>query len=416
MLSPRRGSAALDVGRKAFQHGTHRLVAPAETVARLRPLLPALGITRLANVTGLDAIGIPVAVACRPNSRSVAVSNGKGVDLAAAEASALMESVEGYHAERISLPLRLGRYAELCATERLVDPSTLPRPTTSRYHPDLPLFWLEGHDLLHDAPTLVPYDVVHTDFTLPLVQGDCFTLTANGLASGNHWLEAISHGICEVVERDALTLWEVSDEAAQRAARLDLATVDDPVCSAVLAKYERARVEVAVFEITSDMGIPAFLCTIAEREYDPLRPLYGSEGSGCHPVREIALLRALTEAAQSRLAIIAGSRDDIGADDYAYLCSPTAERRFRARLAAGPAARDFRAIPTAPADTFAADVAWELERLRAVGVDQVVVVDLTRPEFELPVVRVVIPGLEGLHAAPDYRLGPRASARLAGRA
>jgi ribosomal protein S12 methylthiotransferase accessory factor len=413
MLSPRRGPADLDVGRKAFQHGTHRLVAPAETVARLWPLLPVLGITRLANVTGLDAIGIPVAVACRPNSRSVAVSNGKGVDLAAAEASALMESVEGYHAERITLPLKLGRYAELAATACLVDPSALPRPTTSRYHPDLPLLWLEGHDLLHDEPTFVPYDVVHTDFTLPLIQGDCFTLTANGLASGNHRLEAISHGICEVVERDALTLWEASGEAAQQATRLDLATVDDPTCRAVLAKYERALVDVAAFEITSDTGLPAFLCTIAEREYDPLRPLYGSEGSGCHPVREIALLRALTEAAQSRLAIIAGSRDDIFADDYAYLFSPEAERRFRTRIAGGTATRDFRAVPTAPADTFAADVAWELERLRAVGVEQVVVVDLTRPELELPVVRVVIPGLEGLHAAPNYRLGPRASARLA---
>jgi len=57
-----------------------------------------MGITRLGNITGLDRIGIPVAVAVRPNSRSVSVSQGKGLELAQAMASALMEACEGFHA------------------------------------------------------------------------------------------------------------------------------------------------------------------------------------------------------------------------------------------------------------------------------------------------------------------------------
>ena len=65
-----------------------------------------MGITRVAVLTGLDVIGIPVAAAVRPNSRSVAVHQGKGVTLDAAKASAVMEAVECFHAENIALPLR----------------------------------------------------------------------------------------------------------------------------------------------------------------------------------------------------------------------------------------------------------------------------------------------------------------------
>ena len=60
-----------------------------------------------------------------------------------------------------------------------------------------------------------------------------------------------------------------------------------------------------------------------------------------------------------------------------------------------------------------ADLAWELERLRAAGIEQVVVVDLTRPELRIPVVKVVIPGLEGLITG-GYVPGLRARARMKG--
>src|SRR5215470_14520466 len=86
---------------KTFRRGTHRAEAPESTLARVRPHMAAMGITRLGNITGLDRIGIPVAVAVRPNSRSVSVSQGKGLELPQAYASALMEACEGFHAEEI---------------------------------------------------------------------------------------------------------------------------------------------------------------------------------------------------------------------------------------------------------------------------------------------------------------------------
>src|SRR5437667_5611836 len=109
---------ALNSRTEHFHSGTHRTIAPEETLRKIRPLLPAMGITRIANITGLDCIGIPVVMVCRPNSRSLAVSQGKGLDVAAARASGVMESIESYHAERIHRPLKLTSYEELRSTHR----------------------------------------------------------------------------------------------------------------------------------------------------------------------------------------------------------------------------------------------------------------------------------------------------------
>ncbi len=95
-------------------------------LARIQPFFAQMGITRLANVTGLDTIGIPVVMACRPNSRSLAVTQGKGLDLEAAKVSAAMESIECHHAERILLPLKFASYRELVARHVVVAIEQLP--------------------------------------------------------------------------------------------------------------------------------------------------------------------------------------------------------------------------------------------------------------------------------------------------
>src|SRR3954470_9324245 len=112
---------------KGFRHGTHRLVAPEQTLQRIQPLLRSVGITRVANITGLDVIGIPVVAVMRPNSRSIAVAQGKGLDLTAAKVSGLMEAIENFHAERIRAPLALASWDEMCERGAMLDVSSLPR-------------------------------------------------------------------------------------------------------------------------------------------------------------------------------------------------------------------------------------------------------------------------------------------------
>jgi ribosomal protein S12 methylthiotransferase accessory factor len=174
-----------------------------------------------------------------------------------------------------------------------------------------------------------------------------------------------------------------------------------------LQKYEDAGIAVAAWETTSDIGISSFLCMIVDRADHCLHPLYGITGMGCHPARGVALLRALTEAAQGRLTAIAGSRDDLFRSYYEMLLDPDRRSDDHTLILTGSSPHSFTGS-TWETEIFDEDVAWELDRLRAAGIERVAVVDLTKPEFQLPVVRVIIPGLESTNIHGPYRYGNRA--------
>jgi YcaO-like protein with predicted kinase domain len=398
-----------DRAPKAYRLGTHRTVPPHETLARLRPFLPEMGITRIANITGLDLIGIPVVMVCRPNSRSIAVAQGKGLELTAAKVSGVMEAVETFHAERVTLPLRLASYAQLCRSEPVAEVRRLPLSVHGRFSEELPILWIAGRDLASGGTGWLPYECVHTDYTLPLPQGSqCFAANTNGLASGNHALEAISHGLGEVIERDAVTLWKRRGEAPRRSTVVDLDTVDDPGCRALLDRLAAAGIDVMAWDATSDVGVATFYCLLVGRQTEFADPEFGS---GCHPSRAIALSRALTEAAQARTTYIAGSRDDFLPDLYA---AATRERRLRdcrALLAARRPARAFQDVPSFESDDIAADVNRMLRALADAGMPQALAVDLSIVRYGVSVVRVVVPGLEGPDKGPgsDYVPGARAN-------
>jgi YcaO-like protein with predicted kinase domain len=159
--------------------------------------------------------------------------------------------------------------------------------------------------------------------------------------------------------------------------------------------------------MTTDIGIPAFRCLIAEGDQHPARMRRGSAGMGCHPDRGIALLRALTEAAQVRLAVISATRDEPEHLDRHEDVDPEVLREQQAELAA-EATRDFNSVPAFVSDSIDQDVTWELDALRSVGISEVVAVDLTREEFGIAVVRVIVPGLEGPTGIVSCLLGSRA--------
>ena len=405
---------AFDAVPKNFRSGTHRLRAPEDTLAHASMIARALGITRIANVTGLDCIGVPVAMAYRPNSRSLAVSPGKGLDLVSAKTSAIMESIEGWHAERILSPLVLASINELRFERSLIDVAKLPRRVGGELNENVRMLWIEGEDALGGGSLWMPFELVHMNFSLPLPSSSGALLSSsNGLASGNHVLEAASHGICEIVERDASTLWRALDVAARQDRKIDLFTVDDAGCRWVIERFEAARCIFAAWEITSDIGIPAYRCALLDPTPTTGRSYLPGIGMGCHPSREVALLRALTEAAQTRLTLISGARDDMNVEHYTRASDPVAIERLL-RDIAGAGTRDFTTCPTFVGETVNADVAWELERLRDANVQQVAVVDLTKPQLRIPVVRVVIPGLEGIPDATGYVPGRRYHAAVAG--
>jgi YcaO-like protein with predicted kinase domain len=399
-----------DPAPKRFHVGTHRLTDPSQTLQRVTPFMSAMGITRVGNITGLDRIGIPVAIAVRPNSRSLAVAQGKGTSLDAAKASALMEAIETYHAENIVHSLRYGTYADLRQVCNLVEIDALPAAPSTRFHSHLQMLWLDGYDLIRREPVVVPYELASLNFTLPMPPGSgCFVANSNGLASGNHILEAVSHAISELVERDALALFELRDPEQCDERRLRIQTIDDEACCFMLERFRAAGISVGLWDMTSGIGMAAFLCIISDPGNAKTHAEYRASGTGCHSSRSIALLRAMTEAAQLRLAYISGSRDDLFRVVQARFRHPNGPVRPSSQLQLGDGARNFRSVTDVKIETFQAEVAWQLERLRNVGISRAIAVDLTRSEFQIPVVKIIIPGLEGYPYGPNYVPGLRAN-------
>jgi ribosomal protein S12 methylthiotransferase accessory factor len=321
-----------------------------------------------------------------------------------------MEAIEGFHAEEVGV-VRRASYRKLCrAACAVVDPLAL-CSTGRPFDPNATIAWVEGFDWLQQEPCWVPAELVHTDYTRPL--DGYFLAGSNGLASGNHPAEAIGAGICELVERDAVALWSASGIRERAMRHLDTASVDDPDCCALISKYAEAGIAVRLWDVTTNLGLAVFICDIRDLSGGDPRQLRRFHGAGCHPDRTIALARALTEAAQARLTYIAGVRDDLLPGEYEE--PPTAELvdALLDALCAESKPHSFRDVPSFAADDLREDLRWELERVRAAGTHRVVAVDLTRPDFGVPVVRVAIPGLEGDIRHPHYTPGLRARSAAA---
>ena len=410
---------------KQYLTGTHRSQPPSETLRRIRPMAAEIGITRLANVTGLDWVGVPVYNAIRPNSRSLSVSQGKGATPDAAKVSALMESIEYWHAEHISLPLRHEAYQQLVRETDVVDIHQLPlrggldsigegpreTPARATLRPELPTFWVQGLELLSDRPMWLPFEMVRLNKVGLDYAQNTFRVDSNGLASGNSTAEAAVHALCELIERDALTLWwqRVRQPADVEANKLDLETVDDAVCQDLLARFDTAGIQVAAWDVTSDTGIPTYQCCVVERqERAGWRSFGASWGYGAHPATEIALARALTEAAQSRVTMIAGSRDDNFPTQYAAQFDPDKLASVRRVFFANPGRTDFQTRTGMSTPTSDGDLMALLTALRTADLDCVILVELTQPDIGIPTVKAVVPGLEYFSLFIGYAPGSRA--------
>jgi ribosomal protein S12 methylthiotransferase accessory factor len=174
----------------------------------------------------------------------------------------------------------------------------------------------------------------------------------------------------------------------------------------VLERFRDAGAVIGVHDMTSDVGVPCFGCLVVDQT-NWIRPLGISGGYGCHPAREIALLRALTEAAQDRLTAIAGARDDQRYADYAARRDTEDAAALIASFLNHDRGLDFRARPSVATATFDGDLAVLVDALRRVGCDSVIVVDLSQEAYGIPVTKVVVPGLEGILGDKPLILGER---------
>lgn len=374
-----------------LRDGTHRASSLDATWRRFSPAMAAAGITRIAELTGLDSLGVPVFAAIRPLGRSLSTQQGKGATPAAARVSALMESLETWTAEHLALPVVRGSYRSLVAARGrsgVIDVRRLPRPR-GRLALDARWRWVEGADLVSGAPVLVPEQAVSLDmtFTRPPV----FDMSSNGLASGNVLVEAIAHGLAEVIERDAEAAWRRRGDDR----RIVLDSIEDAQVGAMIAQITATGARVVLWDLGSDTGVPVIGCAIMEDPREPAwRTLGFYQGFGAHLVPEIAVLRALTEAAQTRLTYIAGGRDDFFPADYARATAPALLADIWAQLSQpGDEPVVFGDLPQPPPlRSLGHELELLVERVTAQGRTQIVVVDLTHAQLAVPVVKVLVPG------------------------
>lgn len=399
---------------KNFKAGTHRACCPSETFEKYKHFMPMMGITRLANITGLDRIGLPVVVSIRPNSRAIATSQGKGDTLIAAKTSALMESMETWHAERHDVPLKVASYNALKREGKVIDVYALPQKLASNFDPRRPMEWCKGVDVTTGESIWVPYETVSINFVYQADKAFTFCNGSNGLASGNRYSEAVLHALFEVIERDAWTLWNLLPAEQQKHYQIDLAQVKSKSenLKTTLELVESKGILVAAWDITSDVGIPTYYCVILE---DPDRatwvPIVSSAGCGTHLDPVVALSRALNEAIQSRATVISGSRDDQFPSDYSVAIDKQDHINAKRVLFDAPSTYPFPVHEPAISDHFEGDIKTTLEQLKAVNIEQLIVVDLAREEVGLPVVKVIVPGLEGLPDS-DNKPGLRAKQKI----
>ena len=383
---------------------THRAISPQETIKNVKDKLKAAGVTRITEITHLDRIGIPVYSAIRPSAAEGAVSiyAGKGATKDQAKASAMMEAFERYSAEpqesQIENNLICGLYGEVGTC---IDPETLVLPKLPFDSRGSELNWIKAANIRDDKEYLIPADAVFHPCNFEN-GANLFKSNTNGLASGNKIEEAIFHGMTEVIERDAWSLFEVK---RGKAPEINLQNIENPLIKEIVDKFKEAGIEIKVIDLTSDVEVP----TIAAVSDDTVLkdPALLTLGVGTHLDPEIAVLRALTEVAQSRATQIHGTREDTTRAVFMRKAGYERMKRINKHwFGESEEIIEMDDIKNRSGKSFKEDIETSMKLLKKAGFEDVLFVDLTKPEIEIPVVRVIIPGMEVYSVDPE-RVGRR---------
>ena len=408
--------------------GIERTVPAAETIRRLMEVARSLGVTRLADITGLDRVGIPVYSSVVPKSDdALSVYNGKGVRRIDAQVGAIMEAIERQTALRVRPPWIEGSYRDLNRRQTTLDPTKVNQKLAADYDEYKTYSWIEGFDLVSGEPCWVPAKLAGY-FWNEVPHPSCFEMNdTNGVASGNCREEAICHALCELAERDAWTMADIGAHELPRQRRvlalgpdakdgpddLEMFPCLDLDSNELMGAFHQAGLFPVVRDITSSLGIPAIFASVAD-DHIPGFPMAHS-GLGAHPDVNVAVRRALTELAQSRCVDIQAVREDIAPPGVSGDAFGLHTRRISAinyetwYLGRSKSRRKLSEVRSVTHNTIEGDLCFLLERFAACGLTQIIVVDLTPDAMDYSVVRVIVPGIE-FWATDHGRLGERAVA------
>jgi ribosomal protein S12 methylthiotransferase accessory factor len=372
---------------KAYWRGTHRSRSLEDTLLLAWSSRATAGISRVADITDLDDVGIPVVSSYRPQAEAgnLTVSNGKGISLLAATVSSLMEAIERHCAEIGDRRGITASFTELVADgSSVLHPRRLVLRSDSGWTPDTQCEWWPMREVHSDTEVLVPASAVFVPYPR---SPDLGGSTTNGLAAGNCLSEAILHGLYELIERDATAF----GATLQRGVAVDMATI--PADARAIADRASERgIAVHCFAFANDLEVPvSYVVVDDEKAADPMLI---NAGAGCHLDPTVALCRALTEALQSRLCVIAGAREDLDEHEMRRTRSYVDARNDFLAWKRGWAPGSFGDIGSGGSDSINGDLRTLVERLHQRGFPHLLCADLTLPGLPFRVCRTIVPGFE----------------------
>lgn len=410
--------------KKWNNYGTSRIQPVEETLKKVNPLVKQIGITRVADITDMDRLRIPNYSAVLPGTEDyIWVYSGKGPTKNHAKASVIMESIERFS----SLPanyegkILTGKYKELSKSYDVLKYDEVIEPLSFQLTDEMNMDYCIGYDLINQKDILIPSSLAIFRYNPnpPSINPYSFFHT-NGLASGNVMEEAICHALCEVIERDAVSIAEFSSSAFQYHllktiengflnngilirslesknfiddntvySDIDLNGLDYPPVKKIVREFHKCQISLKVKDITTEIGIPTFIASSVEwvnHDYG-----YLVEGHGTHPDSRIALMRAITEVSQSRAANIQGSRDDLRKMKYD---PQNSDENKSWQFMASPKKKAFTEVNSFYNDDILDDIKLILGNLKNKGFKNAIVVNLTNSRLQVPVVRIIVPGLE----------------------
>ncbi|WP_298985835.1 YcaO-like family protein [uncultured Roseibium sp.] len=285
-------------------------------LARLRPHLTSFGITRLADVTGLDRVGIPVVQAVRPLARSNAVNQGKGLTLAEAAVSATIEAVETYACET---PEQIGDRASPNDVYGHAAAHNLSCHLASKASDEWaqePIAFLRGIEPISQDIVSVPAALVSTDYTPSSIHAlSPFIRSTTGLGGGASLEEAIQHGFLEVLERIS-TDQAMTTHGFFEKNRIVPETSADRCTARLISQVKDAGLLFAAFECTPVGRFPVVWVKLLDERASATSLPFAADGFACRPTLSAALRAALLESIQTRASVISGAREDITRSFY----------------------------------------------------------------------------------------------------
>ena len=396
-----------------FIKGTYRVKDPVDTYDSNEEKLRTAGITRITEITHLDRVKIPVFSSIRPTAQSggVSVYAGKGATVEQARASAMMEGFERYSAEKQDIDqekISISAYNEI-KNDSVLNPRNLllPKSFENQNIEMQKLEWIEAEEIISESPILVPANAVFHPYipnreikpsAMAMFKGN-----TNGLASGNVIEEAVLHGIFEVVERDA---WSIFELTKRNKKQIDLDTIENETVSELVEKFTSQGIKIKLMDITADLKIPTIVASADDTVLKDAALL--TLGVGTHLNPEIAAIRALSEVAQSRATQIHGTREDtVRADFMRKAGYENMKRTNKDYFVEEDEKINLSDIENKITGSIKRDIEVSIEEVQKAGLDKVIYYDLTREEIGVNVARVIIPKAE-LYCLDEERLGNRA--------